>query len=67
MLRILIALYAQFGPGKFPDTFSTVVGCVIAYSLVTFVLYYYVTRYEGDSFLITRPKVSEGCPAAAAR
>lgn len=53
---IACALYAHFGPGKFPANWSTVAACVLAYSLLTAVLGVFSHFREGDSFLITLPK-----------
>jgi hypothetical protein len=53
---IACALYAHFGPGKFPGNASTVAACVCAYALLTAVLGVFSHFREGDSFLITLPK-----------
>ena len=56
-----IALFSQFGPGKFPDTWWTTLGCVVVYSLITGILHVYSWRHEGDAFLLTTPrKVTRG-------
>ncbi len=54
--RIAIALYAQFGLGKFPDTWWPVFGCVVVYCIITAFLQYYTHKYEGDAFMLTKPK-----------
>ncbi|PNH12812.1 putative signal peptidase complex subunit 2 [Tetrabaena socialis] len=52
---ISAALYAQFGPGKFPSTWWTVFGCVVAYLILTLAMNLFTSKMEGDAFLVTRP------------
>ncbi len=54
--RIFFALYAQFGPGKFPSTWYTVFYCVVCYIFVTLILNVFCYVKEGDAFLITHKK-----------
>ncbi|GFR43923.1 hypothetical protein Agub_g5059 [Astrephomene gubernaculifera] len=49
------ALYAQFGPGKFPANWWAVFGCVVAYLVLTIAMNIYSWRMEADAFLVTRP------------
>ena len=59
--RIACALYAQFGPGKFPGTWWTVLACVVLYIVLTVTMNWYSWKAEGESFLVTRPfKVGHG-------
>lgn len=54
---IAVALYSQFGLGKFgPATFYPTLACLALYALTSCGLYLYSYRYEGDSFLMTQPK-----------
>jgi hypothetical protein len=55
MRRIGLALYAQFGPGKFPDNWWTVLMCVIGYLVATTALNVYCYLCEKDNFLICLP------------
>ena len=55
---IALALYAQFGPGKFPGTWWIVFSCVAGYCVLTSLLHLYSWRCEGDAFVLTKPKVS---------
>ena len=55
-LRIGLALYAQFGPGKFPANWWSVAFCVAAYSILTMVINTYSQRVEGDAYLICKPR-----------
>lgn len=53
MCRIAVALYSQFGPGKFPATWWPVFGCVVTYILLTLLLNWFCQVYEGEAFLVT--------------
>ena len=55
-----MAVYAQFGPGKFPATYWIVLGCVVSYCLLTWALAMYCWKFEGDAVVLTKPKVR--CP-----
>ena len=48
-------MYAQFGPGKFPANWWTVVGCVAAYCIISLVLNVYLYYFENDACLLTKP------------
>jgi hypothetical protein len=54
--RIAFALYAQFGPGKFPSNWWAVFYCVVCYVFVTLILNVFCYVKEGDAFLITHKK-----------
>jgi len=56
---ILFALYAQFGPGKFPANWWQVLVCVVCYVILTTILNYYVGKNEGDAHLVTRARRGE--------
>lgn len=53
---IAVALYSQFGPGKFPDTWWTILACVVVYVILTVTLHLFSWRHEGEAFLLTKPK-----------
>jgi signal peptidase complex subunit 2 len=55
-----LALYAQFGPGKFPANYSSTLYCVVGYCVVSVVLSIFSYFKEGDSFMITHPKPVRG-------
>ncbi|GAX84681.1 hypothetical protein CEUSTIGMA_g12102.t1 [Chlamydomonas eustigma] len=59
IISICLALYAQFGPGKFPSTYWTVFACVVAYSVLTSLLYMYTWAVEGDSFVVLKAPKQE--------
>lgn len=54
--RIAVALYAQFGSGKFPACWWTVFACVASYALLTIALNVYTAHFEGEAFLVTKPR-----------
>lgn len=54
------ALFAQFGPGKFPANWWQVFFCVVAYVLLSCALNWYSSAYEGDAFLVTKPRRVSG-------
>ncbi len=60
LCSIACALYAHFGPGKFPANWDSVYYCVVAYVVLTVVLNIFCFFKEGDSFLITHPKLVGG-------
>lgn len=53
--RIGLALYAQFGPGKFPANWWTIFWCIVTYIVLALGMNYYSWRMERDAFLVTRP------------
>ncbi|KAK9828910.1 hypothetical protein WJX72_002748 [[Myrmecia] bisecta] len=63
-LTCAIALLAQFYPKKYPANWGLLLGCVVAYVICTAALNLFTTLYEGDAFLITKPK--KGAPEQAA-
>lgn len=54
--RIGLALYAQFGAGKFPGCWWPVAFCVGGYSLLSLVLNAHAHWVEGDACLICKPR-----------
>lgn len=58
------ALLAQFYPKKFPDNWWLLLGCVIAYGILSTALNLFINHVEGDAFLITQPK--DGVPVRVA-
>lgn len=52
-----VAVYSHFGPGKFPANWNTVFHCVLVYVVINIVLAIFSNIKEGDSFLVTHPKV----------
>ncbi len=54
--RIAIALYAQFGLGKFPANWWPLFYCVAAYVVVSTSMNVYLHYFEVDSFLICKPR-----------
>jgi len=54
--RIGFALYAQFGPGKFPANWWSVAFCVVCYSALTMAINNYSQRVEGDAYLVCKPR-----------
>lgn len=58
-----MAVYSHFGPGKFPDTWWTVLSCVVLYCVINVVLTIFGHIKEGSSFLITHPKPVRGALA----
>lgn len=59
--RIGFALYAQFGPGKFPANWWSVAFCVASYSILTMVINLYSQRVEGDAYLVCKPRPVRVC------
>jgi len=56
VLRIGLALFAQFGPGKFPSNWWSLAFCVGCYAVLSVVINLYAQRVEGDAFLICKPR-----------
>ena len=54
--RCSIALIAQFYPGKHPDNWWLLCGCVIAYAACTLALNLFLLRFEGETFFFTRAR-----------
>ncbi|GFH18733.1 Tr-type G domain-containing protein, partial [Haematococcus lacustris] len=68
LAAIGFALLAQFGPGKFPSNWWMVAGCVTAYCAVTVILNWFSYKYEGDSYLVTKPsRAGEPGPRLSSR
>ncbi|KAL6762498.1 microsomal signal peptidase 25 kDa subunit-domain-containing protein [Haematococcus lacustris] len=68
LAAIGFALLAQFGPGKFPSNWWMVAGCVAAYCAVTVILNWFSYKYEGDSYLVTKPsRAGEPGPRLSSR
>lgn len=57
---IAIALYAQFGTGKFPRNWWPLAGCVAAYVLLTGLLNLYAHFTDRDVFFVSRPQPGSG-------
>jgi Microsomal signal peptidase 25 kDa subunit (SPC25) len=58
LCSILVALYAQFGPGKFPKNWWAVFACVVSYVALTLFLNWFCQKYEGDAFLVTKVRTT---------
>ncbi|KAF5833179.1 signal peptidase complex subunit 2, partial [Dunaliella salina] len=56
LAAIAFALYAQFGPGKFPANWWSVAFCVLCYSALSMIINMYSQRKEGDAFLVCKPR-----------
>jgi len=54
---IACAVYSHFGVGKFPGSWYSILYCVIAYIVTNIILYVFCLVKEGDSFLVTQPKL----------
>ena len=54
--RVALALYAQFGPGKFPANWWMVLYCVVAYTIISVFLHFYSLKFEGDAFALCLPR-----------
>lgn len=52
----MCAMYAHFGPGKFPDNWNTVFYCVTGYIVINAILAIFCHFKEMESFLVTLPK-----------